>query len=311
MKIKVVVDTNAIDNPGLNNKFFGRRKELLKIINKIDLYVPEIVIKEIKEHKRKCFNTKVSELARNELFKLTNCDIDSINKLSVTEIIASDFESEDIPYTILKTGNIKDFFDKFEQKILRKEPPFGKDDDRGIKDALIAYSVDSLLETLGSEERIILVSNDSRLKEYFEKNSKVRTTNDITRVLDLIEHDTGITVKTDNVTKIEFAGIREKSNLEKKIDKMLTNLRNSVNFSKTHEFISILKRNESFLTKDNKADIIRSALNNNQIRWIIEDQDIYEFLMPIYYDCSDLLTKQEQFEFETIVGISHNFTFAN
>ena len=127
--------------------------------------------------------------------------------------------------------------------------------------------------------------------------------------MDLIEHDIGITVKTDNVTKIEFAGIREKSNLEKKIDKMLTNLRNSVNFSKTHEFISILKRNESFLTKDNKADIIRSALNNNQIRWIIEDQDIYEFLMPIYYDCSDLLTKQEQFEFETLTGISQNFTF--
>ncbi len=92
---------------------------------------------------------------------------------------------------------------------------------------------------------------------------------------------------------------------------MLTNLRNSVTFQKTHLFIEKLNKNKVFLTKENKADIIRSTLNNNQIKWIATDQDIYNFLLPIYYDCSDLLTEQEQFEFETLMNISHSFTFSN
>ena len=311
MKTKVVVDTNAINNSGLGNKFFGNRKELKAIIDKIELYVPETVIKEIKEHKRKEFYKKKSELLSNDLFKIADGSIATINSLDVSTIIEDDYGLEDIPYHILHIDSIEDFFDKFEKRLFRNEPPFGASGDKGIKDAFIAYSVDKLIDSIDTQEKIILITDDSRLKEYFEKNKQVRTTDKISGVLGLIEHDVGLPIKTGNKIDIEFAGIREKTSLEKKIEKMLTDLRNSVTFQKTHLFIDALDRNKAFLTKENKADIIRSALNNNQIKWIATDQNIYNFLLPIYYDCSDLLTKQEQFEFELLMGISHNLTFLN
>lgn len=75
MKIKVVVDTNSIDNPGVGNKLFGQREVLKSIINKIELYVPEIVIDEIIEHKRKCFSNKSKELVRNAYNLHNLCNI--------------------------------------------------------------------------------------------------------------------------------------------------------------------------------------------------------------------------------------------
>ena len=311
MKTKVVVDTNAINNSGLGNKLFGNRKELEVIIEKIDLYVPETVIKEIKEHKRKEFYKKKSELIKNDLFKIAGGDIATINSLDASTIIEDDYDLEDIPYHVLRIDNIENFFDKFEKRLFRNEPPFETSGDKGIKDAFIAYSVDKLLESIDAQEKIILVTSDSRLKEYYENNNRVRTTDKISGVLELIEHNVGLTRKTGKTIDVKFAGIREKTDLEKKIEKMLTNLRNSVTFQKTHLFIEKLNKNKVFLTKENKADIIRSTLNNNQIKWIATDQDIYNFLLPIYYDCSDLLTEQEQFEFETLMNISHSFTFSN
>lgn len=310
MKIKVVVDTNAINNSGLSNKLFGNRKELEAIIKKIDLFIPETVIKEIKERKRKEFYKKKSELIKNDLFKMVGGDITTVNSLDATTIIENDCNLEDIPYFTLKIDSVEDFFDKFERRLFRNEPPFETSSDKGIKDAFIAYSVDKLLESIDTQERIILVTSDSRLKEYYENNNRVRVADKISGVLKLIEHDTGLPVKTNNRIDIEFAGVREKTNLEKKIEKMLTDLRNSITFQKTHLFIGILDKNKALLTKENKADIIRSTLNNNQIKWIATDQDIYSFLLPIYYDCLDLLTEQEQFEFEILMGINHNFCFS-
>jgi len=231
--------------------------------------------------------------------------------LDASTIIENDYNLEDIPYHILRIDSIEEFFDKFEKRLFRNEPPFETSGDKGIKDAFIAYAVDKLLESIDAQETIILVTSDSRLKEYYENNCQVRTTDEISGILNLIEHDVGLPMKTGNKINIEFTGIREKTSLEKKIEKMLTDLRNSVTFQKTHLFIGILNKNKAFLTKENKADIIRSALNNNQIKWIATDQDIFNFLIPVYYDCSDLLTKQERFEFEILMGIDHSFTFAS
>ncbi len=162
MKTKVVVDTNAINNSGLGNKLFGNRKELEAIIEKIDLYVPETVIKEIKEHKRKEFYKKKSELIKNDLFKIAGGDIATINSLDASTIIEDDYDLEDIPYHVLRIDNIENFFDKFEKRLFRNEPPFETSGDKGIKDAFIAYSVDKLLESIDAQEKIILVTSDSR-----------------------------------------------------------------------------------------------------------------------------------------------------
>lgn len=306
-KPKVVVDTNSVNNNGIGNKFFGFRKDLEHIIDKIDLYVPEMVIKEIKEHKRKNFFTKRNELLNNDLFSLSGGSINELNKLNVKEIIENDYRSENIPFHVLKSGDLKDFFVKFEQPLIKNNPPFEKSSDKGIKDAIIAYSIEQLLLKIDPKEKIILVSKDSRLKEYFEQNNRVRSTDNVSGVTNLLEQDKDVPKKINNKNEVDFTGIKEKTNLEKKIEKMLTNLRNAVNFQKTHEFIRTLDNNRQFLTKENKADIIRSALNNNQIKWIITDPDISNFLIPIYYDCSTVLTGQEQAEFEILTGISHIF----
>lgn len=306
MKPKVVVDTNAINNEGIGNGFLGRTKELKKIINKIELFIPEIVINEIREHKRKSFYKERESLLGNDLFKLVDIDRDKVNKLNVNDIIERDYKSNDIPFTILPMGDMNEFFIRFGNLLIKNKPPFATKGDKGIKDALIAYSIDKLLERIEENEKLILVSSDGRLKEYYEDNNRVRATDDIVGIVKLIEHDDGLLIKTNTKTKIEFAGIREKTSQEKKIEKMLTNFRNSINFKKTHEFINLLKKNERFLTLENKADIIRSALNNNQIRWIVNDYDVSNYLVPLYYECSNLLTIQEQFEFEMLVGINHN-----
>lgn len=302
-KYKTVVDTNSINNSGLGNKLFGSRDELEKLRDYVDLYVPEIVISEIKAHKYNHYLECKRSLLKNELIKLAGIDKESIEKVDIRITIENDIISEDYPYTIIQIDDYEGFFNKYIPLAIRRKPPFQKESDKGIQDAFVAASVEKLLNEIGDEEKILLATKDARLREYFEDNNRVRCVGSLDDIPNELDHDDGEITKDDTKVEISFSGLRDKEPRRAIIEKILTDYRNSLNFRQTHEYIAVLKRNQKFLEKEDKKDIIESSLNNRQIRWVITDADVYEFLVPIYYDCIDILDEAEKIDFETAAGI--------
>ncbi len=304
MKYKTIVDTNSVNNGGLGNKLFGNRSLLDELKDYIDLYVPDIVISEIKEHKRKSIIKQKSFLSQSDLAKIADVDLSGIYELDSNSLIDEDYKNEDYPFTIINIDNPEQFLIKFIPLAVRGEPPFNNDNDKGIKDALVAASVESLLGSC-EDEMLILVSSDARLREYFQENKRIRLALNLSDLKNLFVHDDG-KVETDETgaKRISFVGLRDKTPKQIAVERMILDFRNSPNFKRTHELISVLKKNYSLFELDDKVELIKAALDNNQIRWIIPDQDVYDFLMPIYFDCIDILDTRTKNIFESIINDS-------
>ncbi len=62
----------------------------------------------------------------------------------------------------------------------------------------------------------------------------------------------------------------------------INKLTNSGNFSTTHEAIAELSVIKNDLNQDDALQIFRSAIDNNQVGWIIGDDDVQEFYKNLY-----------------------------
>jgi hypothetical protein len=81
--------------------------------------------------------------------------------------------------------------------------------------------------------------------------------------------------------KDEFPDINLASELEK--DLLIRNLADSPNFAYTHSVVAKLRSYSEF-TPTQASEIAQAALLNTQVNWIIEDEDVNEFLKRIVKD---------------------------
>lgn len=79
-----------------------------------------------------------------------------------------------------------------------------------------------------------------------------------------------------------YSDIRLSEDLDKNFS--IRNLVYSLNFASTHAAIEDLKRYGSDFSKLQINEIIRAVLFNNQVRWIIEDWDVKEFIDLLIQD---------------------------
>ncbi|MGH8436684.1 MAG: hypothetical protein ACRERX_19960 [Pseudomonas sp.] len=75
-----------------------------------------------------------------------------------------------------------------------------------------------------------------------------------------------------------FAAIRVPSDIPKV--RLIQRLASSENFQTTHELVEKLQRYDVF-TPEQAALIARNAVRNNQVRWIVDDADVKEFLTRV------------------------------
>lgn len=84
--------------------------------------------------------------------------------------------------------------------------------------------------------------------------------------------------KLSDFLKAHFAQIRLASEIEK--DRLIAELANSGTFSMTHGVIADLSKFAEF-TNEQVAAIVRAALANNQVYWIMTDEDVNTFMRRV------------------------------
>lgn len=175
-KIAIVLDTQIAHSPDKNCSFdkfhifeydntvdFIERHDLLE---EIEVFIPEIVLNEIVEHRIRKLESDLSQLGNlRDRFSLSGiCDIsdteEDFNRVEYIEVLKE---------RRLKQLNVipipKDRFCLFNdilEKSLKKYPPFkqGKSD-QGFKDAIILSSIIEFFKGKEECEKIFLFSNDN------------------------------------------------------------------------------------------------------------------------------------------------------
>lgn len=173
----VFVDTNVVENKGSAQHFLGGRSDLEKISRRADIGLPRVVYDEISRHICKYLINQKDSLRKNphrHLLKIEDCVIDKIKPKQLVEDMA---KNESIRYEIIDLVDENKAYKEIYNHSIMGTPPFEKCGDKGFKDTLIAKTIDQYV-LANPGRKIFLMTRDDRLKEYFNKNSRVLLIND-------------------------------------------------------------------------------------------------------------------------------------
>ena len=173
----VFLDTNAVENKGSAQYFLGGRSDLEKISKRADVGLPRVVYDELSRHICKYLINQKDSLRKNphrHLLKIEDCVIDKIKPKQLVEDMA---KNESIGYKIIDLADKNKAYEEIYDHSIMGTPPFEKSGDKGFKDALIAKTIDQYV-LANPGRKIFLMTRDDRLKEYFNKNSRVLLIND-------------------------------------------------------------------------------------------------------------------------------------
>lgn len=295
MSVKIIVDTNVLLNKRSPDQLLGNRKDLQKIIDTLgaELVIPAIVIDEIIFQKASILRLAKQSLVDNAYYKRLSKDIRlaaEANDLDEAKLRSD----QSIPFTEINITNRADAFTKIRKLAINHEAPFAKynpgdktNTDKGFKDACIAITIDEYLTSI-TDDRVIFVSSDGRLSEYFADNDRVLCINNVDNAISQIEPAATEAISEDNQPA---ATIKPLTQERLAIQALLTDFRNTGSFTETHSLIpkleGVAKSNK--LTDDDYMDILASTVQNNQIAWLLGDEDVRGFILPIFTKYGDRL----------------------
>lgn len=178
-RVAVIFDTNSCHVDRKLQFFFGYRDILKDISTRATILMPKIVIDELIQQNTEGTRENIANLRDNSLLPLLGFDANILDSLVENEHAEKLYLGEDIVHEVIDIIDIKKAFEKIRNWSIAGRAPFNKrnDDgknnsDKGIKDAIIACTIDEILE-LGSYNRYYLACNDGRLKEYYKDNSGI------------------------------------------------------------------------------------------------------------------------------------------
>jgi len=165
-----------------------------------------------------------------------------------------------------------EIIDKAQTRVQLGNPP-GKS---GLCDAI---NWEALLNYVQDGESLFFISDD---KDYFSPLNPNRFNSYLLKEWIEVKHsDIFYYRRLSSFFKEGFPDIQLASELEKEY--LIQQLSKSASFAQTHNIISRLKRYTEF-TATQTNDIIDAAVSNNQVRWIVGDEDVYSFLKSVIKD---------------------------
>jgi hypothetical protein len=295
MSVKIIVDTNGLLNKKSPDQLLGNRKELQKVVDTPDaeLVIPAIVMDEIIFQKASMLRLAKQTLVDNAYYKRLPDDVRlaaEANDLDETKLRSD----QSIPFTEIGITDKATAFTKIRKLAINHEAPFAKynpgdktNTDKGFKDACIAIAIDEYLAAI-EDDRVIFVSSDGRLSEYFANNDRVVCVSNVDDALGQIEPAATEAILEDNRPA---ATIKPLSQERLAIQALLTDFRNTGSFAETHGLIPKLKSmaKSNKLTDDGYMDILASTVQNSQIAWLLGDEDVRSFILPIFTKYGDRL----------------------
>jgi len=201
---------------------------------------------------------------------------------------------------------------------LKKLPPFepGENTDKGFKDACIYFTILEYLQSI-PDKMVFVCCKDGRLKQAFKKHPNIIVIesfdefiqNSITVFYDeyFIEKlkteihgniikesiiDYWFNINENRVLLIEVENERHVVEVDSgeivafekvaSYSKAIDTLINSGAFATTHSAIEALNPYIQFLSDDEILNISEAAHTNEQIHWIIGDEDVKQFISTLY-----------------------------
>ena len=149
---------------------------------KFSYYIPHVVCLESQKHMQdehlkivRALNSNIKSLKETKMYK--DSDFESLGgnfSLSQTEVnrfVKNKFRSLGIK--ILKTPTKKINWDKVVETAVKRELPFDQGEkEKGFKDMVIGQTVLQNIANLSKDTMVVFICNDSKLKEYVEKNTE-------------------------------------------------------------------------------------------------------------------------------------------
>lgn len=296
----VFIDTNVfLSFYHLTNEDLEELKKLVVLIkNKsITLHLPEQVKDETWRNRASKIKDKFEGLKKEKFsltfpayckgyedYKLLKDSLKECEKHHATMVkkIESDIENQQLEADIL----IKDLFEK--AKLIKRtndiilkarermdigNPP-GKNNSLGD-----AINWESLLSSVPKKAKICIIADDKDLYSPLNDNELNEFLIEEWRKEKSCEPQ--FYRKLSLFFKKHFPDISLAAEIEK--DSLIEKLSASANFASTHSLISALSKYNSFSEKQ-AEDLMNALLLNNQINWIISDEDVHGFYKKIYDD---------------------------
>jgi len=179
----VFLDTNVIRNKDAK-RFFGNTEKLRQISRVTQLFIPSIVIDEIKWQKRETLFGALNAFKENYFFKQIRCNEQWL-KSQIDLKIAALYEEaiNEISFNVAQLKEDESHISKLSQLAIQKRAPFKKGSDAGFKDSCIYLTILQHLDE--TEDHVFLVSADGRLIEAFDNIPRVETITEPSEYFDL------------------------------------------------------------------------------------------------------------------------------
>lgn len=172
----VFLDTNLIRNADANS-FFGNASKFQQISRLAQIYIPKIVIEEIKWQKWEKLKSSLDSFKANYFSGLVAYDSNQLAD-HIPQQIQNLYDNAQSEFTFIEVPLKKelDHIDYLKDLAVQKLAPFEKKDDKGFKDAYIYLTIKQFLAE--NANHIFLFTNDGRLKEAFHDNTLVTVLNE-------------------------------------------------------------------------------------------------------------------------------------
>ena len=297
---------------------FGKLKELNG--KTVQLYIPQQVYDEVYRNREARLKDSLKQFEIKDIHFPAFCkSYDEYTEISKNyknlkksmsqwlDIINKDIREKNLS----ADRTIKEIFDKTNliecESLLEKaysrykfgNPP-GKNDKYGD-----AINWECLLKAVPDSEDLYLISADKdycseididRLNPFLEDEWRNKKNSNIYFYTNLVSF------LTEHIKEINLETEQEKQNL-------IGKLKNSESFEETHGIIAMLNKHIGW-TNAQIEDICEAAEENTQIKWIIEDQDVYEFYYKILSKLDPLVLPKGSTKtvYEWIINVIPNGT---
>lgn len=311
-----IFDTSVIDGEKNTDSFFGGRDELEKFSAVCDIIIPDMVIDEIKKHKKRHLTSAKSKFLANPFRFMLGIEQEGVDALGIDEVIDGLHESELISHSIIKLTK-SNALERIRTMCHTCTAPFGENEDKGFKDAYILLTIEEYLENL-TDEQVFVVVKDGKLKEAlaslvgitivkdfeeFELFNKSQFIEEyfLQRLSETIGEEVGadaivsadfnindnwvLQVNTEDkptYVEVDFKNREIIGYAKARLTNSISNLVNSGNFDTTDVWVEKLSEHVQYLNQEQIIELIKGAVSNNQIYWIAEKDTLKEFFLPLF-----------------------------
>ncbi|WP_159017838.1 PIN domain-containing protein [Algibacter sp. L3A6] len=313
LKEKVIFDTNFLYNKRATS-FFGNKEELVQFSKLADIIIPEIVVEELEGKYKRSFGQEKEKFFKTLLPSMLshNCDV-----LEIESKIKELKDGEEILYQIIQLTDFS-ILPEIKKLAINKLPPFEPTDgtDKGFKDTYIYFTILEYLQRI-PDKYVFVCVKDQRFKRAFDAHHNIFAIESYKEFLkhrisqfqddyflSKVKEELGLEFEKEEVLNFwmniddnqvvlvkkaadefvievdsgEIMSIANREHYLTTIDVLIS----SANFGTTHATIEKLERYINFFSEDDVSRILVSSFQNEQIRWIIEDDDVKQFIGTLF-----------------------------